>query len=104
MQNLAQKIKELPRLRLLIVVFTIWQYFCVAGIAILNWPNYLIWLNLGLLLAFIILCPVYESLLLLILSIPFSVALPDARLDFLPMWRILYIVLFAVWFVRDKGL
>jgi hypothetical protein len=70
--------------------------------AVLDWPHYLIWLNLGMLLAFIILCPIYESLLLLILSIPFSVALPNSALDSMPMWRILYLALFLVWLIRDK--
>src|SRR5581483_11638900 len=101
-RDLIIKIKELPRLKLLIILFTIWQYFCVAGIALLNWPNSLVWLNLGMLTAFILIAPIYESLLLLILAIPFSVALPNSRFDSLPMWRILYIVLFAVWLIRDK--
>ena len=103
-RDFLQKIKDLPRLKLLIILFTVWQYFSVAGMAILNWPHYLIWLNLGMLLAFIILCPIYESLLLLILSIPFSVALPNSALDSMPMWRILYLALFLVWLIRDKRL
>ncbi len=102
--NLITKIKELPRLKLLIILFTIWQYFSILGISLLNWPNFLVWLNLGLLLGFILLSPIYESLLLLILAIPFSVALPNARFDSLPMWRVLYIVLFVVWLVKEKRL
>jgi O-antigen ligase len=101
-KDFVQKIKDLPKLRLLIIVFTIWQYVSVAGMAILGWPNSLVWLNLGLLLAFIVLCPIYESLLLLILSIPFYVVIPNARFDSLSMWRVLYTVLFLVWLVRDK--
>ncbi len=101
-KDFIEKIKLLPKLRLLIIVFTIWQYLSIAGIAVLNWPNSLVWLNLGLLLAFVVLCPVYESLLLLILSIPFYVVIPNTRLDSLPMWRILYTALFIVWLVRDK--
>ena len=96
------KLKELPRLKLLIILFTIWQYLSVAGMALLGWSNSLVWLNLGLLLAFIALCPVYESLLLLILSIPFYVAIPNSRFDSLSMWRVLYAALFAVWLIRDK--
>ncbi len=100
--ELIQKIKDLPKLKLLILVFVIWQYFSVAGIAVLNWSPSIVWLNLGLLLGFILLCPVYESILLLILSIPFSVVVPNARFDSLPMWRILYLALFLIWLVRDK--
>ncbi len=96
------KLKELPRLKLLVIIFTIWQYLSVAGMALLNWPASLVWLNLGLLLGFIVLCPVYESLLLLVLSIPFYVVIPNARFDSLPMWRVLYLALFFVWLIRDK--
>ena len=103
-EDFIQKLKELPRLKLLIILFTIWQYISVAGMAILNWPGFLIWLNLGLLLGFILLSPVYESLLLLILSIPFYVAVPNSRFDSLSMWRILFFALFLVWLVRDKKL
>jgi hypothetical protein len=71
-----EKIKALPRLKLLIIIFTVWQYFSIAGIAILNWSPALIWLNMGLLLAFILLAPIYESILLLVLSIPFFVVVP----------------------------
>ncbi|MFI5205359.1 MAG: O-antigen ligase family protein [Candidatus Paceibacterales bacterium] len=100
--EVIQKFKELPRLKLLIIIFTIWQYFSILGIAVLNWPNSLVWLNLGLLLGFIALCPIYESLLMLILSIPFYVVLPNTRFDSLSMWRILFVVLLAVWFIRDR--
>lgn len=101
-KDLKLKLKELPRLKLLIITFTVWQYLSVAGMALLNWPNSLVWLNLGLLVAFILLCPIYESVLMLILSIPFYVAIPNSRFDSLPMWRVLFAVLFVVWFIRDK--
>jgi O-antigen ligase len=101
-KDFLDRLKELPRLKLLIIIFTVWQYFSVAGMALLGWPNSLVWLNLGLLLAFIALCPVYETLLLLILSIPFFVAIPNSRFDSLSMWRVLYLALFVVWFARDK--
>lgn len=101
-QEFLNKLKELPRLKLLIILFTVWQYISIAGMAILNWPYSLVWLNLGLLVGFILLCPIYESLLLLILSIPFYVVVPNGRFDSLPMWRILYFVLFLVWFIKDK--
>jgi O-antigen ligase len=97
-----QKLKNLPRLRLLIIIFAIWQYISVLGMVMFNWPPSLVWLNLGLLLAFIVLCPVYESLLLLILSIPFSVVVPNTKFDSLPMWRILYLALFIAWIIKDK--
>ncbi len=96
------KIKALPRLRLLIIFFTVWQYVSIAGIAVLGWSTVLVWLNLGLLLAFIFLAPIYESLLLLVLSIPFFVVIPNSKFDSLSMWRVLFLALFIVWFIREK--
>ena len=101
-ETLSEKIKSLPRIKLLIILFVIWQYLSILGMAILNWPNSLVWLNLGLLLAFIVLAPVYESLLLLTLSVPFFVVLPNTAFDSLSMWRPLFLILFMVWIVRDK--
>ena len=102
--DLWTKIKELPRLKLLIILFAVWEYISIAGIIVLGWPNSLVWLNLGLLLAFVVLCPVYESLLLVVLSIPFYVTLPNTRFDSFPMWRIVFAALFLVWLVRDRKL
>src|SRR3989344_1258455 len=102
--NLIIKIKQLPKFRLLILIFTVWQYASILGIALLNWPDFLIWVNLGLLTAFVVLSPVYESLLLLTLCIPFYVALPNPEFDSLSMWRPLFIILFITWLVKDKRL
>ncbi len=102
LKDFSLKLKELPRLKLLIIVFTVWQYVAVLGMAMFYWPVSLVWLNLGLLLAFIVLCPAYESVLLLILSIPFYVVIPNSHIDDLPMWRVLFLALFIVWLVRDK--
>ncbi len=66
--------------------------------ALLNWPVSLVWLNLGALLAFLVLCPTYESVLLLVISIPFYVVVPNLQSDSLSMWRILYLALFLIWF------
>lgn len=101
-KEFIQKLKELPRLKLLAIIFTVWQYISIAGMAVLGWPAALVWLNLGLLLSFILFAPVYESLLLLVLSIPFFVVIPNSRFDTLSMWRVLYAVLFVVWLGREK--
>jgi len=103
-KEFIQKFKDLPRLKSLIIFFTVWQYISVAGMAILGWNYALVWLNLGLLLAFILSAPIYESLLLLVLSIPFFVVIPNAKYDSLSMWRVLYLALFLVWFIREKKL
>lgn len=95
------KITELPRVKLVIIIFAIWQYISILGIALLNFSHSLIWLNLGLLLGFLIIAPVYESLLLLILSIPFFVTIPTAKSDTISMWRVLFLALFCFWLIRD---
>lgn len=101
-KDIIKKIKEFPRLKLLILIFAVWQYASLLGMAMFHWPDALAWLNLGLLTAFAILCPTYETLLLLILSIPFYVVLPNPQLNALSMWRPLFLFLFVVWLVRDK--
>lgn len=101
-KDLIKKIKELPRLKLLIILFAIWQYISVAGMAIIGWNQDLVWLNLGLLMAFVLFAPVYESILLLIISIPFYVAIPNSMFDSLPMWRVLFLEIFAIWLFREK--
>lgn len=100
--EISEKLKNIPRIKLLILIFAIWQYISILGMALLGWPNSLVWLNLGLLTAFIVLAPVYESLLLLVLSAPFFVVLPNTAFETLSMWRPLFVVLFLVWLIRDK--
>ncbi len=102
LKDLKLKLKEMPRLKLLIITFAVWQYISVLGMVMMGWSQSLVWLNLGLLLAFIILSPVYESVLLLIISIPFYLVIPNSRFDSFPMWRVLFAVLFLVWLIRDK--
>lgn len=103
-KDLLFKIREFPRLKLVIITLVVWQYLSIACIALLNWPISLVWLNLGLILGFILLCPVYESLLLVILSIPFYVVLPNTKLESFSMWRVIFLVLFFAWFVKEKKL
>lgn len=103
-KDLSIYLRQFSRLKIIIIIYAVWQYISIASIAILHWPNEIIWLNLGLLLAYVLVCPVYESLLLTVLSIPFYVALPNSHFDSFPMWRIVFVVLFVVWFIRDKKL
>ena len=102
LKNLKITIQDLSKIKLLVIIFAVWQYISIAGMALLGWPNSLAWLNLGLILAFILLAPIYESILLCIISIPFYVAIPNTRFDSLAMWRIIFFALFAIWFIRDK--
>jgi O-antigen ligase len=103
-KDLIKTIKELPRLKILVIAFVIWQYLTILAISMLGFGSYLIWLNLGLLVTFILVAPVYESLLLLILSLPFYVVLPNPRFDSFSTWRVLFFILFLVWIIREKKL
>ncbi len=101
LKDLHQKIKNLPRLRLLIILFAIWQYVCIVWLALFHLPKEFIWLNLGLLSGFVVLAPIFESLLLLTLSLPFFVVLPQNNFDTLAMWRPLFALVFLTWLIRD---
>lgn len=102
--NFIITVKSLPRLKLTIICLAIWQYVSIVGMVIFGWPSALVWLNTGLLGSFLLLAPTYESLLLLILSIPFFVVIPNAFLDSLSMWRPLFLLLFIVWIYRSWAL
>ncbi len=87
--------------KFVITLLCIWQFFSVLLIAIGIWPASVVWVNLGLLTAFMLASETFYSMLLVIVSIPFSVAIPSSRFPSLPVWRILIAVLFFVWVVRD---
>ncbi len=87
-------------IRKIIWLLVIWQAVSVALIAVGTLPNWVALISAGLLAIFILIAEPYYSVLLLILSIPFSVILPNPYLDALPMWRVLFIILFIVWGVR----
>ncbi len=89
---------------LIILGLALWQFFSVLMISAFNWPEEIIWLNLILLSLFIIFFDVFDSLILLIVSIPFFVVLPNQYFETLSMWRVLFALLFVVWFVKDKRL
>ena len=74
-----------------------WQFISVLMVTVGSWPVWLVWANLVLGVAYIFFLPVIESLSYLVLSLPFYVGLPYAKLDSLATWRILFVVLFVKW-------
>jgi len=82
------------------LLLLLWQFISVLLMALGVWPGSVAWLNFALLSVFVIFFQPYESVLLLILSAPFYVVLPNRYLDSLPAWRLLFIELFAVWFIH----
>ncbi len=87
--------------RLITIALIIWEFFSALMLAVANWPDAIIWVNLFLLCLFILIFSVFDSLLLLIVSIPFYVVLPNPYFETLSMWRILFALLFAVWIIKD---
>lgn len=84
----------------IICAITLWQFISVGLMAVGTWPKEVAIVNTILLGIFIIFAKPFHSVLLLVLSIPFFVVLPNPLIANLPMWRPLFAFLFAVWFIR----
>lgn len=85
----------------IVLLLVIWQFFSVLLMAIGYWPYEVVWLNAALGLLFVLFADTYHVLLLLIASIPFYVAMPNARFDALSVWRIWFVTAFLVWVFRN---
>src|SRR3989338_1854307 len=75
----------------------VWQLISVYLMATGVWPNWVAWINFGMLGAAMLFLPVIEGLKLFIVSIPFFVVLPNPYLPALAMWRPLILVLGFRW-------
>ncbi|HEX3099669.1 MAG TPA: O-antigen ligase family protein [Patescibacteria group bacterium] len=84
----------------IIWAFVFWQFISVGLMAVGTWPPQVAMVNAALIAVFILVASPMYSALLLILSIPFFVILPNPVLANLPMWRPLFALLFVVWLVR----
>jgi O-antigen ligase len=76
-----------------------WQLIAVYLMATAVWPLWVAWVNIALILVFILCTQAFEGLLLAVASIAFYVVLPQHYSDTLSMWRPVVGVLFlkAVW-------
>jgi O-antigen ligase len=81
-------------------VLVLWQAISVLLMALGVWPEWVVWVNVALCAVFILITDTFEGLLLLIVSIPFFVVLPNRYLPDLPTWRVLFIWLFIMWLIR----
>ncbi len=81
----------------LAIAFVIFEAALTYLIGVGVWPQSLSWLVLGLLATTILLLNSYYALLLVVLSIPFYIVLPNAQFDTLSMWRPIFAWLFLVW-------
>jgi uncharacterized protein (DUF697 family) len=80
----------------------LWQFFSILILALSYWPDWIIYLNLGLLFVYIAFAESFNGLLACIVSIPFYTTLPDSGFDTLAIWRIVFAWLFAVWMVKEN--
>ncbi len=86
-----------------LIALLVWNYFSLFMMAIVYWPAWLIWLNLLLFVLYIIVTDPYQGLLLCLVSFPAYVALPNDRFQTLATWRILFVVLFVVWWFKQPA-
>lgn len=89
--------------KFLILLLVLWQFFSVLLMSIGAWPHETVWVSMALLAAFIVFSGSYHGLLLLIVSIPWYIALPGKGIGDMSMWRVLFALEFLVWFVRTAG-
>jgi O-antigen ligase len=95
-----QRLKQYITVERIIAVIVLWQVISVllAGLGV--WPDQVAWLNFALLAGFVLIAKPYHSVLLLVISIPFIIVLPNRFLPDLPAWRPLFALLFVVWAIR----
>ncbi len=84
----------------IIAALVLWQFISVGLMAVGTWPNEVAIVNALLLAGFILFATPFNSVLLIIVSIPFFVVLPNPLLANFPMWRPLFALLFIVWLMR----
>lgn len=89
-----------PTVQKIIWALVLWQFISVGLMAVGTWPPQVALVNTALLVLFIVLSKPFDSVLLLILSIPFYVILPNTIIDDIPMWRVLFALMFVVWFAH----
>ena len=85
-----------------LTVFTIYQLFSTALIATGAWPADLVYLNLAIQLAAILLFDLEHALYSVVLTIPFYLAVPNPKFDSLSAWRFTFAALFAVFWWKYK--
>ncbi len=84
----------------IIAAIVIWQALSVGLMAVGTWPPSVAVVSTIIISLFILFAKPYHSVLLLVLSIPFYVVLPNPVLENLPMWRVLFALIFVVWLVH----
>ncbi len=86
-----------------LVIFGVYLLFSTALMATGVWPSFVVYLNLGLMLAAVILFDSEYALYSVILSLPFYVDIPAPKYDTVSAWRIVFLFIFIVFAIRNRG-
>ncbi len=78
----------------------VWQALTILLVIFGILQPWAVWIVLILGLLYIAIFPEFYSLMFLIVSIPFYLAIPNQRFDTLSIWRIWFAFIFLVWFFR----
>ncbi len=89
-----------PTIHKVIALLVLWQAISVGLMAVGTWPIQVAIINTALLGLFILAAKPYYSMLLLILSIPFYIIVPNDVIPNIPMWRVLFAWAFIVWLIH----
>jgi O-antigen ligase len=88
--------------KFLFIVFAVIQGFLALAVSTGILPSAYAWLQLAVVAIAAICLDEYYALLLVIVGLPFYLALPNARFDSLSAWRVAVIIVFAAWLIRIK--
>lgn len=90
-----------------IPLLLLWQLLSIYLMTVGAWSPWVAWVNVGVIILFILLRPTFEGLLLVAGSIAFYVVLPNNYSDTLSMWRPVVGVLFVKavyeWFSSQRS-
>ena len=84
-----------------ICLLLIWQFFSLVFIILGIAPHELVWVNFAISVGYILFADSYYALLYIIASLPFAVALPLGTIDSIPMWRVQFLLLVAVFGIKE---
>jgi O-antigen ligase len=88
--------------KFLLIILAVIQGFLALTVSTGMLPSAYAWLQLAIVAVAAICLDEYYALLLVIVGLPFYLALPNARFDSLSAWRIAVIIVFVAWLIRIK--
>jgi O-antigen ligase len=86
--------------KIIIASLFLWQLISTGLMATGVWPEWVSWVNFGLLSLYILFSDSFDGLLVTLVSLPFMVVLPNQYIEGLPAWRLVLVWLGMVWFAK----